>query len=84
MLGRVWGQETSPSKTKLVSQLFWLLKFDFLPLQIQHKKNLKQSQFFKIICFETSLSYHNLTYRPRFDAAWKDLCIACIHMKINT
>ena len=25
-----------------------------------------------------SSSHHHLTYRPRFDAAWKDLCIACI------
>ena len=77
-LGRVWRLETSLSKTKLVGQ-FWLLKFDFLLVTKSTQENLKQSQFFKIMCFETSLSYHPLTYRPRFEAAWKELCIACIH-----
>ena len=27
-----------------------------------------------------SLPYHYLTSRPRFDAAWKDLCKACMDL----
>ena len=64
-LGRIWGLKASLSKTKLVGR-FDFLNLIFYSLQSQHKKNLKQSQFVKLICFETSLSYHRLTYRPRF------------------
>ena len=53
-------------------------KFVFYTLQSQQNKNPKHSEFFTIICFETSLPYRYLTYRPRFDAARKVLCIVCI------
>ena len=49
---------------------------DKYSLQSQHNKNPKHSEFFDIICFETSLPYRYLTYQPRFDATWKALCIA--------
>ena len=76
-----FGAWKQVSKTKSVGQ-FDFLNLNFYLLQNQHKKNLKQSQFFKIICFETSLSYHHLTYRPCFDAAWTDLCI--VHIPAQT
>ena len=56
------------------------LNLIFNSLQSQHNKNLTRSQFFKIICFETSLSYHHLTYRPRFHTVWKDLWISILHI----
>ena len=53
-------------------------KFVFaLVTKSTQQKPPKQSNFFKIICFETSLSYRHLAYRPRFHTAWKALSIAC-------
>ena len=73
----LWDLRTSLSKTKLTS-LFSFLNLFFYRYKVNTTKSPKHSEFFNIICFETSLPYRHLTYRPRFHAAWKDLCIACI------
>ena len=46
-------------------------KFVFALVAKSTQQNPKHSEFFKIVCFETSLPYRYLTYRPGFDAAWK-------------
>ena len=73
----------SLSKTKLTG-LCSLLNMFLYSLQSRDNKNPKHSEFLKIICFETSLPYRYLTYRPLFDAAWKALCIACISIAENS
>ena len=68
---RFRGLQTYDSETKLATFLLY-------SLQKEQNKNPKQSQFFKMICFETNLSCHHLPFRPLFDAAWKALCKACV------
>ena len=56
-----------------------IFTFLFHFVLVNTKKYPKQSQFLKLyVWFETSLSYCHLTYRPRFDGAWKALGTACI------
>ena len=53
-------------------------KFVFVLVTKSAQQKPKHSEFFKIIYFKTSFPHRYSTYRPRFDAAWKALCIACI------
>ena len=51
----------------------FISKFVFVLVTKSTQKNPKHSEFFKIICFETS---SHMTHRPRFDATCTTLCIA--------
>ena len=81
------GPENESVQNKADRSIF-TSKFVFvLVTKSTQQKKPKHSEFFEIICFETSLPYRYLTYRPRFDAAWKALGVACIlqnNLKILT
>ena len=69
------GPENESPQNEVDRSIF---TFKLYSLQRQHNKKPKHSEFFKIVCFETSLPYRYLTNQHRFATTYKALSIACI------